>query len=68
MGGLSEYIDNGSTGILVESNNPVKLSEILYDNFQDNHFQKISDNIKDYKKKFSWEYFIQGIDEIITQL
>ena len=56
------------TNLLFKSNNSLKLSEILYDNFQGNHFQKISDNIKDYKKKFSWEYFIQGIDEIMTQL
>ena len=68
VGGLSEYIDDGATGILLESNNPLKLSEVLYENFKNNNFGIFSNNIKKYKKKFSWEYFIKGIDEIITKL
>ena len=68
VGGLSEYIQDGFSGFLFESNNPLQLSEILYDNFQNNHLKKISDNIKDYKKQFSWEYFVEGIDEIMNLL
>ena len=64
VGGLSEYIENNSTGILIESDNPIKLSEILYDNLSNNSFQKLSNNIKEYKKKFSWDYFISGIHEL----
>ena len=68
VGGLSEYIDDGSTGILIDPNNPAKLSEVLYKSFKNNRFEYFSNNIKKYKKKFSWEYFIKGIDEIIADL
>ena len=68
VGGLSEYIDDGSTGILIEANNPEKLSEILYTNLHNNYFEQFSDNIKEYKNKFSWEYFIQGIEKIVVDL
>ena len=44
VGGLSEYIENNSTGILIESDNPIKLSEILYDNLSNNSFQKLSND------------------------
>ena len=68
VGGLSEYIDDGKTGFLVRSNNPSELSEVLYKNIENNHFNELSDNIKEYKKKFSWEYFIDGINEISKDL
>jgi len=68
VGGLSEYIDDGFSGILVEPNSPLKLSEVLYDNFQNDYFKTLSSNIKEYKKNFSWEYFIDGIYEIIKRL
>ena len=68
VGGLSEYIDDGNTGVLVESKNPIQLSEVLYDNLVNDCFNQFSKNIEDYKKKFSWEYFIEGIDEIISEI
>ncbi len=68
VGGLAEYIDDGSTGILVEPNNPDELSEVLYKNLSNNSFHKLSANIKEYKKKFSWEYFIKGIEELSADL
>ena len=30
VGGLGEYIDDGSTGFLIDSSNPQQLSEVLY--------------------------------------
>ena len=68
VGGLSEYVDQGNTGILVESKNPKQLSEVLHYNLTNNYFDQFSKNIEQYKKKFSWEYFIEGIDEIISKL
>ena len=68
VGGLSEYIDDSSTGILIESNNPIKLSEVLYNNLNNNYFEQFPDNIKEYKKKFSWEYFINGIYELVKNI
>ena len=37
-------------------------------NLKNNYFDNFSNNIKDYKKNFSWEYFIDGIDELINNL
>ena len=68
VGGLSEYIEDNLTGILIESDNPIKLSEVLYDNFSNNYFERFSDNIKEYKKKFSWDYFVDGIHELIKDI
>ena len=68
VGGLSEYVDDGVTGVLVDSNNPKQLSEVLYNNLKNDYFGEFSENIEQYKKQFSWEYFIQGIDEIIMNL
>ena len=44
VGGLSEYIDNGNTGVLVESKNPIQLSEVLYDNLVNDCFNQFSKN------------------------
>jgi len=68
VGGLSEYVNNGSTGILIEANNPENLSQVLDYNLKNDCFEEFSENIKEYKKKFSWDYFIEGIHEIIADI
>ena len=49
VGGLAEYVDNGSSGILVKSNSPGELSDVLYKNLNNNCFNQFSNNIKQYK-------------------
>ena len=68
VGGLSEYIEDGYSGILTKPNNPLELSKILQEIFENQKLDSLSDNIKEYKKKFSWEYFIDGIDELTKNL
>ena len=41
---------------------------IFISNLSANSFQNLSMNIKEYKNKFSWKYFITGIDELIMKL
>tara|TARA_B100001250_G_scaffold398728_1_gene407309 strand:+ start:166 stop:1299 length:1134 start_codon:yes stop_codon:yes gene_type:complete len=68
VGGLGEYINDGLTGFLIDSNNPKQLAEVLYDSFNNNCFENLSINIKDYKRQFSWDHFINGIDDVIVDL
>lgn len=56
-GGLSEFVQHGKTGIVVEDANSELLAESIIGFFEKHDKQKFADNIGVYKKQLSWEHF-----------
>lgn len=55
VGGLSEYIDEEKTGLLVPPNNPEALAGALIRYFEGNMFQAMKPNIPAFVEQFSWQ-------------
>ena len=55
VGGLSEYILPGKTGFLVRSEDPSALAETIFKALDRELLTNMQDEIKNYKKRFSWE-------------
>ena len=54
VGGLSEYIDEGETGLLVPPNDPEALAAALIRYFEEDLQARMSGRIPSYIEKFSW--------------
>ena len=67
VGGLPEMLDNNKTGIIIPSENPKVLAEVLSENLQNGKFQSMYNFIIDFKKQFSWETFIKGIESFFNK-
>ena len=66
--GLAEIVENGKSGFIFESENPIKLANILYENFQNSTFTDMQEFISTYKKIFSWEKFVESIEILYHKL
>ena len=45
-----------------------ELTKILYEQISKSKFKKMSKYVKEYKKNFSWDFFIKGIEKVYSQL
>ena len=68
VGGLLENVVDGKSGFIIDSENPRMLANILADNFNSSIFSEMGDFIKTYKKKFSWEHFVNGIESLYSHI
>ena len=58
-------VKNNKTGIVIEPNNPKVLGDVIAKNLKNDNFIKMSNNVKKFKKQFSWENFVRGIESLI---
>ena len=58
VGGLSEVVPNGKCGFVVESN-PAAIAEGIHKFIDKNSIPNLLQNLKEEKKKYSWEKFIE---------
>jgi len=65
VGGLSEVIENGKTGYLVEKENPKQLANAILKYFNENKEAEFVNNIKNEAAKYSWSEFVNGMMELI---
>ncbi len=65
VGGLSEYIEDGVTGFLVDPESPNALAKAIIEYFDSDLESIMRDNIKKYKTKYSWETLCNRILESI---
>ena len=68
VGGLPEIVDSGKSGYIIKSEDSVELANVLNENLGTNKLIEMSDYIKIYKEKFSWEYFVEGIELLYKKL
>ena len=67
VGGLSEYVDHGYSGYIVEKNNSDKLFQKIEYFFESKAALQMQKYIKTHKNKFSWENYIKGIWELVNE-
>ena len=68
VGGLPEIVDEGQSGITIEPENPTELANILEKNLEAGTFLEMAAYIKKFKQKFSWEYFVNGIESVYSKI
>ncbi|MEC7863605.1 MAG: glycosyltransferase [Bacteroidota bacterium] len=64
VGGLAEIVPNNKVGY-VTSKNPNDIADAIVDFYQNNKEEGFVLNTKEEKKRFSWESFVNGIDELM---
>jgi glycosyltransferase involved in cell wall biosynthesis len=64
VGGLSEVVINGKTGIIINPGNVNGITEAVKRFYGENLEEKFSENIKTEKLKYSWENFTENILEL----
>ena len=67
VGGLAEIIPNKKVGY-VTSQNPTHIADAILDFYNNDKEAFFSENVKEFKKNFSWKSFVNGIDELIQKL
>ena len=68
VGGLPEIVDEGQSGFAIEPENPKELANILEKNLKVGTFLEMATYIKKFKQKFSWEYFVNGIELVYSKI
>jgi len=68
VGGLPEIVDEGQSGFTIEPENPEELANIIEKNMKAGTFLEMTNYIKIFKQKFSWEYFINGIELVYSKI
>ncbi len=68
VGGLPEIVDEGQSGFTIEPENPKELANILEKNLKVGTFLEMPTYIKNFKQKFSWEYFVNGIELVYSKI
>ncbi len=68
VGGLPEIVDEGQSGFTIEPENPTELANILEKNLEAGTFLEMATYIKKFKQKFSWEYFVNGIESVYSKI
>jgi len=69
VGGISDIIKDGKTGILVEPKNPEAISQAIIKIFSEPEFaQKITQNAKANLEKYDWNNIGRQIERIYQEL
>ena len=68
VGGLPEIVEDGKSGYVIKPENPAELADILADNLGTSIFDEMANYIQSYKQKFSWDYFVEGIESIYSKI
>lgn len=66
VGGLSEVIDDGKSGFIVEKENPIEFANAILRFYNEDREKEFSASMKSLKEKYSWQNFTKGIFELIN--
>jgi glycosyltransferase involved in cell wall biosynthesis len=64
VGGLGEVIVDGRTGFIVPPNDPAALARAVIDFYAGGRYETFRENVREEKKKYSWESMCAGIEEL----
>ncbi len=68
VGGLPEIVPDGKVGRVIDPENPELLAHTLDKCLEENELEEMSSHIVDHKKQFTWDHFVDGIEELYTQI
>ena len=68
VGGLPEMVDDGKSGFIIQPENPGELADVLAENLGTSIFDEMANYIHGYKQKFSWDYFVDGIESVYRKI
>lgn len=66
VGGLSEVIKNNKTGFIIEPKSSDAIARAVTRFYDDNLENDFSANVKEEKKKYSWETFVSNILRLVS--
>ena len=67
VGGLAEIVPHNKVGY-VTSQNPTEIADAIIDFYTNNKEEYFSDNTSMEKKRYSWELFVEGLDELMNSV
>jgi D-inositol-3-phosphate glycosyltransferase len=67
VGGLAEIVPNNKVGY-VTSQNPTEIADAIIDFYANNKEEEFSENTRLEKKRFSWKFFVEGLDELMNSV
>lgn len=67
VGGLAEFAIDGRTGFLVPANDPLALALAIRRFYDEKKEIDFVINVKEEKKKHTWEYVVQTIEQLVSQ-
>jgi glycosyltransferase involved in cell wall biosynthesis len=67
VGGLTEVVLHDKTGFLVPPNDPQALAEAILRFYRERREEEFTMNVRSEKRKYSWEYLVQCIEELTTK-
>ncbi len=67
VGGLAEIVPHNRVGY-VTSQEPKDIADTIIDFYKHNKEEEFTLNTKQEKKRFSWESFVDGVDELINSV
>lgn len=67
VGGLSEIVPHGKVGYVCDVN-PESIADSIIDFYQNQREAEFSRNTRKEKQRFSWESFVNGIEELVRSL
>jgi len=67
VGGLAEIVPNNKVGY-VTSQNPTEIADAIIDFYANNKEEEFSVNARLEKKRFSWKFFVEGLDELMNSV
>ncbi|MDQ3193775.1 MAG: glycosyltransferase family 4 protein [Bacteroidota bacterium] len=65
VGGLSEVIKNNETGFMIKPKSPEAIANAVIRFYGENLEDKFSSNVREEKKKYSWETFVLNIINLV---
>ena len=68
VGGLAEVVIDGETGFIVAPENPPAIARATLEFITERKFEAFRRNVIEEKKKYSWEYMIEGIESFYSEL
>jgi len=66
VGGLSETVINNQTGFIIEPESSKTIAEAVVKFYEQNLEEKLSANVREEKKKYSWEGFVSSLENLLN--
>lgn len=66
VGGLAEIVIDGICGLIAPTPTPEAVTKAIVNYFDSDLEAKLRDGVREEKKKYSWESFAKGVEEIVN--